>query len=451
MHEVIMKNTFLEFETREFSMSERQSQSCPVEAFLSPLHAGDEHVGALISPLHVGDEHGSALGNSNIGISDMRMCDLAAAANMFSQLTISRAEMESSGHVSIRGADRGIDAASADRTWESDSPSSLNVPDMSAGMVGSDRPPPLLADFSQHNAPETLNWTPKVEIPVPPREMTSVDAPLLPAKLELQTPEMPEAPAWSAEVNASIMLKRPAPPPAPAPVPLVAAAPRPAPPPALPPSYAPAAFVQQQSNAYLAAVCNEPQLGQVSVQSVPQASSIWWYRVSFLGGIALRVAPDVGSARNGWMLYQNEIFAACERIQGTDGRMYLLLSDGRGWAFDDSVVMPHDPSAVPHDLPAVRSRVQLELASMMDFEEQLSTTEVTTAKCSRRKRGGAKHKKNKRSWADRISEVEVESTSEDTDLPSEADENIRFEPEADSEAEKFLWFKEEDFPTLPSN
>jgi hypothetical protein len=155
------------------------------------------------------------------------------------------------------------------------------------------------------------------------------------------------------------------------------------------------------------------------------------------------------------MLHQNEMFAVSERIQGMDGRIYLLLSDGRGWAFDDSALMPHDPSVVLHHLPAVRSPVQLQLASMMNFEEPLNTTEVTV-KRSRRKRGGGvkKHSKNKTSWADLVSDVQITS-EEDTDLPSEADESFRFEPEADSEleaekAEKASLFKDEDFPKLPS-
>merc|ERR1711865_118863 len=71
-----------------------------------------------------------------------------------------------------------------------------------------------------------------------------------------------------------------------------------------------------------------------------------WYRVSFLGGIALRTAPNIDSVCTGWMLRHNDIFEVCECIQGMDGRVYLLLADGRGWAFDDSALIPHDPSVV---------------------------------------------------------------------------------------------------------
>merc|ERR1719230_724677 len=82
------------------------------------------------------------------------------------------------------------------------------------------------------------------------------------------------------------------------------------------------------------------------IQNASEAGQVWWYRVSFLGGIALRNAPSVDAARTGHMLYQNETFAVRERIQGIDGRVYLLLADYRGWAFDDFALMPHDPSVV---------------------------------------------------------------------------------------------------------
>merc|ERR1719335_380062 len=109
-------------------------------------------------------------------------------------------------------------------------------------------------------------------------------------------------------------------------------------------------------------------------------------------------------------MHQNEIFAVCERIHAMDGRIYLLLADGRGWAFDDSAVMPHDPSVLPHHPPVICPPIQLELASMMVFDEPLGGTEAMT-KCSRRKRGGVKHKKRK-FQADPRSKTGVESMSE---------------------------------------
>lgn len=31
---------------------------------------------------------------------------------------------------------------------------------------------------------------------------------------------------------------------------------------------------------------------------------------------------------------------------GADGRVYLRLADGRGWAFDDTTLFPHDPAVI---------------------------------------------------------------------------------------------------------
>lgn len=70
------------------------------------------------------------------------------------------------------------------------------------------------------------------------------------------------------------------------------------------------------------------------------------YRVSYLGGIALRCGPNVDDARTGAMLFHNEIFSVSETLPGLDGRIYLRLTDGRGWAFDDSALMPAEPSVV---------------------------------------------------------------------------------------------------------
>mmetsp|Transcript_45836 Transcript_45836/g.85559 ORF Transcript_45836/g.85559 Transcript_45836/m.85559 type:complete len:209 (+) Transcript_45836:62-688(+) len=71
-----------------------------------------------------------------------------------------------------------------------------------------------------------------------------------------------------------------------------------------------------------------------------------WYRVSYLGGIDLRSAPNYEAARVGILLGQNATFASSEEVLGTDGRIFLRLADGRGWAFDDSAVYPNDPAVV---------------------------------------------------------------------------------------------------------
>jgi len=70
-----------------------------------------------------------------------------------------------------------------------------------------------------------------------------------------------------------------------------------------------------------------------------------WYRVAYLGGIELRMQPSFLAGR-GALLPQNEVFPVSAEIVGADGRIYLRLADGRGWAFDDSALLPHDPSVV---------------------------------------------------------------------------------------------------------
>merc|ERR1719337_839564 len=85
-----------------------------------------------------------------------------------------------------------------------------------------------------------------------------------------------------------------------------------------------------------------------------------WYRVSFVGGVDLRQGPSVEAPRSGETLCQNATFAAAEELLGADGRVYLRLADGRGWAFDDSALFPHDPSVV-RDLPIMLVQAVLAL------------------------------------------------------------------------------------------
>jgi hypothetical protein len=77
-----------------------------------------------------------------------------------------------------------------------------------------------------------------------------------------------------------------------------------------------------------------------------EAGRYGWYRVAFVGGVDLRHGPSVEAPRTSEMLCQNATFAAAEELMGADGRVYLRLADGRGWAFDDSALFPHDPSVM---------------------------------------------------------------------------------------------------------
>merc|ERR1719345_33353 len=130
VREVVVKNTFLDFDLSMPSSVGPQSQSCPVEAF---------------SPSYAYADDGSSLADSLAGMSEMRMCDLAAAARMFSNVKFSRTEMESSGNVASRGDHDNHANVLAERTWGSDSLASMDFQDAASMMGGSApqiRPPP---------------------------------------------------------------------------------------------------------------------------------------------------------------------------------------------------------------------------------------------------------------------------------------------------------------------
>lgn len=80
-------------------------------------------------------------------------------------------------------------------------------------------------------------------------------------------------------------------------------------------------------------------------QAAPTESGSW-YHVAYLGGLELRAQPSFAAPRTGVTMHQSEMFHVSQDIVGADGRIYLLLSDGRGWAFDDSALIPHDPSVL---------------------------------------------------------------------------------------------------------
>jgi len=453
--EVVVKNTFLDFDMSQSKSSlGYQSQSCPAEVF-SPSQ------GQSI-------DSGQSLADSLAGISDMRMCDLAVAAQMFSNVKISRAEMESCGHVASRGSESSPVDTCAERTWGFDSFSSLDFQDDSSGIGGpapqfQPPPPPLLAAcFSEDVMPEAPNWSPKFEKirnrPVPPPLSmleTSSDIPAVPAwtptvgtdVLPTWTPVVetgdatPDAPSWTPKVGSvgTAVLHGPAPPPAPAPV-MSRVIP----------------FMQEQFSAY--SFCNRDLSIAPPLPSAAPVPQVWWYRVSFLGGIALRSAPSIDAERTGHMLYQNETFAVSEHIQGVDGRVYLLLADFRGWAFDDSALMPHDPSVVRGRWSQMDgSQVDYYQAALpiLVFEQSLAALGNEQSKRRRRrKRGGVKRNKNKRALAAAVLAKEEACEDVDTDAPSEDDEETPLEADSSSSngaaAEGAEMLKEEDFPQLSS-
>lgn len=142
----------------------------------------------------------------------------------------------------------------------------------------------------------------------------------------------------------------------------------------------------------------------------------------------LRTAASVGSAPTGTVLYFNEIFAVSEEVPSADGRTYLRLADGRGWAFDDSCLMPCNPSVKRGRLQTVAT-CPVQVVSAPPFGmcgaqvESVAPPEAAKRR-RRRKRGGMKRNKNKRLAAI------LKSCS------NEEDEEGDDEDEAESEQEK---------------
>lgn len=284
-------------------------------------------------------------------------------------------------------------------------------------------PPPLSEDNLDPGAaaPVVPTWTPKVG------GINEDDA--LPAAPSW-TPTVVAAPASNLEVNG----------------PTVAAPPVPCPPMPIATSASP--YPQEQYDPY--ALRNQELIMGSNVASslmptlAPQI--VAWYRVAFAGGVALRSGPCVDSARTGGMLFQNETFAVSETLNGLDGRIYLLLADGRGWAFDDSALMPHDPSVIrgrwqPAPQPAplmpdpsvapVAPFPTMPYSAPQTWDQSLcqeAYDEDATKKRRRRKRGGVKRNKNKRAQEADLAEAD---TDEPHDASQEGDsQNSEVEVEA---------------------
>lgn len=56
------------------------------------------------------------------------------------------------------------------------------------------------------------------------------------------------------------------------------------------------------------------------------------------------MGPSYRAPRTGAILERNEVVTISEAIPSADGCVYLRLADGRGWIFDDSGLLPHNPS-----------------------------------------------------------------------------------------------------------
>jgi len=96
-------------------------------------------------------------------------------------------------------------------------------------------------------------------------------------------------------------------------------------------------------------------------QASTSSTSLTWYRVAFCGGISVRGGPDLESPPSGTTLPCNAVFAVSGSIVGHDQRVYLRLADGSGWAFDDSMLFPDNPSV--YRLPFVETSEGLPIDS----------------------------------------------------------------------------------------
>jgi len=130
--------------------------------------------------------------------------------------------------------------------------------------------------------------------------------------------------------------------------------------------------------------------------------------------------------------------------------MYLLLADYRGWAFDDSALMPHDPSVVRGRWSPADHGISYQSAGhMIAFEQSSMAVGYDQAKRRRRrKRGGVKRNKAKRAREAAAALLAKEDV--DTDAPSEDDDDTPLDSSSSNgaEADGTEIFKEEDFPRL---
>lgn len=312
------------------------------------------------------------------GSSDIGLSDLSAAARVFSTGEVSREVMEAAGHVMTR---RSSDPAVVIGP--------MQEPVCKTKMV----PPALLCE--PEGPPETTQY---------------VDS-------------IPEAPHWSPKVSPErgMMQNRPAPPalqtaitgamtwaPLQHPVP-------------------PFATVQTQPLAMSHHLVNS---NGTPVFSTPVRSEAL-FRVAYRGGVALRQGPYYEGVRTGDKLHHNEIFSVSGEIQGSDGRLYLRLADGRGWAFDDSALMPHDPSVVrgcwaplssastpsTHASTPSSSVWQPMEEPMTTLAEPAGQEQETKKKRRRRKRGGVKRRpKNKVAEEDPEAEADTDAPHSETEM-----------------------------------
>lgn len=170
--------------------------------------------------------------------------------------------------------------------------------------------------------------------------------------------------------------------------------------PEAPPSWSPRLPALPAAEALLSTCCPAvpvaaalPVVAPAPAAAAPSSPVVAWYRVAYLGGISVRQGPSYAAPKTGATLGCNEIVGVSEEVPSPDGCVYLRLSDGRGWVFDDSALMPQDPSVVrghwqatPAAPPAAVAWAPAEASEIP--EDEHSAASVHTRR--RRKRGGVR-------------------------------------------------------------
>mmetsp|Transcript_73065 Transcript_73065/g.136517 ORF Transcript_73065/g.136517 Transcript_73065/m.136517 type:complete len:631 (+) Transcript_73065:80-1972(+) len=86
------------------------------------------------------------------------------------------------------------------------------------------------------------------------------------------------------------------------------------------------------------------QQGVSTYDAAGQYQTVAWYQVALSHGLQLHSEPSICAPRTGAILNVNELFAVSEELPNQDGRVYLRLADGRGFAYDDSMLTAQTPS-----------------------------------------------------------------------------------------------------------
>mmetsp|Transcript_11800 Transcript_11800/g.26750 ORF Transcript_11800/g.26750 Transcript_11800/m.26750 type:complete len:594 (-) Transcript_11800:120-1901(-) len=112
------------------------------------------------------------------------------------------------------------------------------------------------------------------------------------------------------------------------------------------------------------------QQGVSTYDACGQYHAVAWYQVAASQGLQLHSEPSICAPRTGAILNANELFPVSEELPNQDGRVYLRLADGRGFAFDDSMLAPQAPSVRKCIFVAAPSQTQLVAATTMQSDSQ---------------------------------------------------------------------------------